>query len=155
METQQNKILKLYFTIILICLSVITFSCKKVGEPIKHAKYILVNQTQHDITFIPEFSVNNLAANKTLEKSITTDANSYNDSPKNYFSIFGDNAAIKGLGLKFVVKFNGNKCWQPPYEGEHSPLDINSYVAKKVENNNYIFTYTFTEADYNRAVNCP
>lgn len=155
MITVQNKILTLCSAIILICLSVMVLSCKKLGEPVKHANYLLINQTQHDITFIPESSANNLAANKTLEKSITTDAGNYNETPKSYFSLFGDNAAIKGLGLKFIIKFNSNKCWQPPYEGEHSPLDINSYVAEKIRDNNYKFTYTFTEADYNRAVTCP
>jgi hypothetical protein len=154
METLQNKILTLCSAIILICLSIMVLSCKKLGQPVKHAKYILINQTQHDI-FIPEFLANNLVANKSLEKSITTDAGNYNETPKSYFSLFGDNDAIKGLGLKFIVKFNGNKCWQPPYEGDHSPLDINSYVAEKIRDNSYKFTYTFTEADYNRAVICP
>lgn len=48
----------------------------------------------------------------------------------------------------------GNRCENATLNSQHSILNINSYVAEKLGERKYKFTYTFTEADYNRAIIC-
>lgn len=54
------------------------------------------------------------------------------------------------------IKFNGNRCLSNQVAtSEHSPLNIKNYVVENIDKYTYKFTYTFTEADYDRAITCP
>ncbi len=55
-----------------------------------------------------------------------------------------------------TIRFNQTRCLVTTFYTEHSPLNINSYSNEgKIGESTYKFTYTFTEADYNRATTCP
>ncbi|TDG35475.1 hypothetical protein EZJ43_12670 [Pedobacter changchengzhani] len=141
--------------LILVLISIITAGCgKKITEYSKQAEYVFINKTAYSITYIKNSETYNVGPSATMTVKITTDG-SENVQASEYMSPFGDNEAYKNSGIKFIVKFDGNRCWEPPFEGSHSPLDIKSYSNERIATNNYKFTYTFTDDDYNRAVNCP
>lgn len=56
----------------------------------------------------------------------------------------------------FTIKFNQTRCLvQVKVDDEHSVRNIKNFKTEKIGENHYKFTYTFTEADYNRATICP
>lgn len=155
MKTIQKTIWMRYLVIgVITSLITMGFSCKKIVDYGKTAEYVFINTTSHNITYMNELEGYNIGPNSTIINKIASEG-AKNMQASQYMSAFGDNEAYKSSGRKFIIKFNGNKCWQPSFEGEHSPLDIKSYVAEKLGNNNFRFTYTYTETDYNRAVTCP
>lgn len=55
-----------------------------------------------------------------------------------------------------TIKFDNNKCLiNQTIDSMHRVLDIKNFAAEKVDRFTYNLTYTFTEADYNRATTCP
>jgi len=55
-----------------------------------------------------------------------------------------------------ILKFDQDKCIiDHPLDSPNSIINLKNYVAEKIGDRTYKFTYTFTEADYNRAVACP
>jgi len=132
-----------------------SLSCgKKITDWAKNAEYVFVNKTQHNITYIQEFEKYNVAPNSTVTFR-TTGEGSENLQADQYTSPFGDPEAYTNAGRNLKLSFNGNRCWQAAPYGNHSPLDIKSYLAEKLSNNNYRFTYIYTEEDYARAGSCP
>ena len=58
--------------------------------------------------------------------------------------------------IEIIIKFNDVKCLINVKENDRNSIrDIKNFVAERINNNTYKFTYTFTEADYNRASTCP
>ncbi|WP_316851673.1 hypothetical protein [Pedobacter agri] len=56
----------------------------------------------------------------------------------------------------YNIKFNNSKCLMDVKKNdENSIINIKNYTAERVNDVTYKFTYTFTEADYHRAANCP
>lgn len=57
---------------------------------------------------------------------------------------------------QFTIKFDQTRCLtQVKVDDEHSVRNIKNFKTEKIGENHYKFTYTFTEADYNRATICP
>lgn len=68
--------------------------------------------------------------------------------PETYGTPFNNSSSL-------VIQFDGNKCLTMTNSSVNSLLNISNYSAEKIDAFNYKFTYTFTEADYNRATICP
>jgi len=114
-------------------------------------EFYFINQTNHTIKIvnpIQEFNVVNGQTNliKHQQGGVkTVNSSSYSD-PFTY--------GMASKDKKILIKIN-NKCENATSSSEHSILNINNYVAERIGERTYKFTYTFTEADYNRAVGCP
>ena len=130
----------------------LTISCgRKLTDWIQHAEYQYVNQTNYNITF-PKGAVNVIVRPNTITtfkmtfganeivtaNSFANDGNPF-DLTDTYKRIFFDN--LKCLDLSTLTINN--------------PSNFKNYVAERIDKRTFKFTYTFTEADYNRAVTCP
>lgn len=127
-------------------------SCTKIRkEYIQKAEFVYINETNYTIRFPNGMEIITLNPKQTIKSNITVGANevvnetTYNNTPK-LFDIF------KTFNIVF---FNDLKCLDLSKELKHNPSQIKDYVAEKIGDRTYKFTYTFTEADYNRAVACP
>ncbi|RZJ54332.1 MAG: hypothetical protein EOO44_05420 [Flavobacterium sp.] len=143
-----------YLLILLTTVSSLLSCGKKITDWSKNAEYVFINKTNHSVTYIKEFEKYNIAPNTTVTFH-TTGEGSENMQADQYTSPFGDPVAYKNSVRNLLVNFDGNRCWQAPPYGDHSPLDIKSYLAEKISNNNFRFIYTFTEEDYGKAISCP
>ena len=133
----------------IISLVAILFSCDKIGDPVRDGEFYFINQTNHTITYNNLFEEYNLAPKATILIKQTQDViGKFNVN--DYFSPF-----LMRTKEPIIIKFNADKCLQATMTSENSILDIKSYNAEKINKYTYKFTYTFTEADYNRAVTCP
>ena len=158
----KEDIMKKKFIVLFVSIVLMVGCGKIIVDYAYSTEYIFVNNTSHIITYmqIPnnvnsqEFEQYNIGPKSSINIKRTGEG-AKNMQANNFMSPFGDNNAYKGLGLKLIVNFDGERCWILPFEGEHSPMDIKSYISEKIGHNNYKFTYTFTEEDYNRAVVCP
>jgi hypothetical protein len=129
--------------ILLLC-----FSCKKHYQ--STAEYHFVNNTNYSITFGKGLESYNLVPNGTYKMQYNQDSGKEID-PKNFIPPL----IIKSDG-GLTFRFNLTKCLDATFYTEHSPLNINNYINEgKIGERTYKFTYTFTEADYNRATVCP
>jgi len=151
----QNNMLKHYLIIgLIISLLTLFNSCSTTNMYALGAEFKIVNKTNYNITFEePLLQEYNVLANGTKVFTVTqrTGTRIKRALPSDYFSQF----SLPGRDM-LLVKFNGNMCLSMKgKEGINNIRDINSFVAEKLGNVNYKFTYTFTEADYNRAVACP
>lgn len=140
------------FLAIIFSISLISSCGKKIIDYADiEGEFYFVNQTSYTIKIVnlqQEFNV--ITGQKNFIKryqggSKTVNASSYSD-PFTYGMAPNDK--------KILVKIN-NKCENSTPTSIHSLLNINSYVSEKIGERKYKFTYTFTEADYNRAVTCP
>lgn len=148
---EQNNMSKHYLIIGLI-ISIISISggCVKDNFYDQYGQYQFINETNYNITYntgLKEFNIlpksTILFEEKSRGEGKKPEASNYN-SPFKYYS--GD----------LVIKFNGLKCLVNIKDDDlHSIRNIKHYTAERVNDVTYKFTYTFTEADYNRAVNCP
>ena len=147
---EQNNTWMRYLRLgIIINILILFYSCNKITEFTQEGDFYFVNETNHRITFdkgLEKFNV--LPKSTTLFTDIQDSGG--RASASNYQSPL---MIISRGGL--TVRFNDNKCLENNYYTEHSILDINNFVAEKISIRKFKFTYTFTEADYNRAVACP
>lgn len=114
-------------------------------------EFYFVNQTNYTIKVVnmqQEFNV--VIGQTNLIKHLQGGLKTVN--PSSYSDPFTYGMAPNDK--KILIKIN-NKCENVTLNSEHSILNINSYSAEKLGERKYKFTYTFTEADYNRAVTCP
>ena len=149
---EQKTIWIRYFFIGIVINLLLTISCgRKFTDWLQHAEFEYVNQTNYTITF-PKGQVNVVVKPNTTtifkmtfgaNEIVTADSFPNNGSPfgftDTYKSIFFDN--IKCLDLSTLTINN--------------PSDKKNYVAERLDGRTYKLTYTFTEADYKRAVTCP
>ncbi len=108
-------------------------------------EYVYINSTNHIISFLtPHFNSFNLLGLKThLIKE---------------YQVAGKKGTLRtpfNNSNSLVIQFDGNKCLTMTNLSENSLLNINHYSVEKIDDWTYKFTYTFTEADYNRATICP
>lgn len=147
MKTVQNKMWMRFLMLGAFSLLFFGFSCAKI-EREQFAEFIYINTTNHIISFV------------------TPTGNSFNLLSMKKHQINENQPAPKRIGFEtyrtpyvnsnsIVLKFNGDKCLTMTNSSENSILNISHYSAVKIDEKTYRFTYTFTEADYNRAVTCP
>lgn len=125
-------------------------SCKKNTSWIMQGDFYFVNETNHQITYaISGFEKFNIAPKSFILIKDMQDGRE-DVKPSYYHSPLID----EGVKNSFVVKFDNNKCLET-FNSKHSPLNIENYTNEKTGKRTYKFTYTFTQADYNDAINCP
>ena len=122
-------------------------SCKKI-EPDMSAEYIYINSTNHAISFFTPhvYSFKLLGLKTHLIKE--TQPTGKKTGAEKFETPFNNSSSL-------VIQFDGNKCLTMTNSSENSLLNISNYSVEKIDNRTYKFTYTFTEADYNRATTCP
>jgi len=146
---EQNNIWMRFLQLGLIISLTFTFiSCNKKTEYAQLGEFWFINQTNYNITYKQGFEKFNVMANSSTLIKDTQDAVKKVEPNKFH-------APFRSIGLPVVIKFNQIKCLEIDVNSEHSILDIKNYLAEKLSERKYKFTYTFTEADYNRAVACP
>ena len=147
---EQNNMLKHYLIIgFIISLIAIIGSCKDDYYD-QFGEFYFVNETNYNITY--EFGIEkfNVAPKSTtiIKEKFRGEGNEATAS--NYVS------PLSYYGKELHIKFNNMKCLINVKDDDiNSVRNIKNFIAKKVGENNYRFTYTFTEADYTRAVTCP
>jgi len=130
-------------------LFLIGFSCKKI-EPDMDGEYVYINSTNHTISFLtPHVNSFKLLGLQTHLIKLYEIARK-KTRPETYGTPFNNTDSE-------VIQFDGNKCltMTSSNSSENSLLNISNYSVEKIDNRTYKFTYTFTEADYNRATTCP
>ena len=135
----------------LIIISTSLISCKIIREEVLFADFVFINNTRYSISYGQGLEKYNLQPQSTIFVSIEKDGSGKNVKPENYAAPYFYESRFK---LPIIIKIN-NRCWEPTELEEHSPLNINNYTAEKLGERKYKFTYTFTDADYERAVACP
>ena len=113
----------------------------------------LINETNYQVTFPIGYEKYNVAPKSRIiitesSKSVGKGGTRASDFKSPFFSINPNN--------DFTIKFGPTKCLSNiKIEDLHSIRDIKNFFTETLGENHYKFTYTFTEADYNRAVACP
>ena len=143
----QNNIWMRFLSLgIIISFVLLTNSCQKVNHG-QFAEFHFENKTNHAITYNSGFEKYNVAAMSTTIVKESQYAGK-NVTAEGYMIPFGPNP--------FIIHFGQLKCIKDHHpDSTHSVLNFKSYIAEKIGDRTYKFTYTFTEADYNRAVACP
>ena len=144
---EQNNIWTRYLIIgWLISILLFTNSCTKDYE--QTAEYIIVNATDYKINFGEKLKGYNLLP-KQIYRSLEIMNGNKNVSESSYRSPLY-------MAGPITIEFDGNKCLVlQAIDSEHSILNIKNFVSENNGSRSYKFTYTFTEADYNRATACP
>lgn len=149
MQTVQNTIWMRFLVLGVFSLLLVGFSCKRI-EREADGEFIFINSTNHTVSFFtPHANSFTLLGLKThlikqvqpVGKKIVAEA---------FVTPFNNNNSL-------VIQFDGNRCltMTNANSSDNSLLNISNYTAEKINNRTYKFTYTFTEADYNRATTCP
>ena len=148
---EQKTIWMRYLTFGLIISSILLFiSCRKTHF-LNSGEFVFVNKTNYNITYDQV----NLQKFNVVANGITVFPTSFDGgkdlNPASYLS------PLMGLNSGLVnIQFGANKCLlKQNQNSENSILNIKSFVSEKLGIGKYKFTYTFTDADYNRAVTCP
>ena len=121
------------------------FSCKR-AEYSQKGIFVFVNNTNYNISAGHQVDPFLLMPNSTVRKE------QVQPSGKKATALGFQNPLT--LNNQFVVKI-GDKCIINTKGSINSIINIASYTSEKIDESTYKFTYTFTEADYNRAVACP
>ncbi len=149
---EQNNTLKHFLTIgLIISITSILSSCKDEFFS-QTASFCFVNETNYNISYDLGLEKFNVSAKSTtvINESYRGGGNGESAPP------LYNNPFIEHYGKKINVKFNNIKCLiDVKIDDVHSVIDIKNYTVEKIDNFTYKLTYTFTEADYNRAVTCP
>ncbi|SFH34752.1 hypothetical protein [Pedobacter insulae] len=127
-------------------------ACKKGKTEYERSPvFHIINATSHQINFDAYPNTYNIKANS----SITIEENQVVEGKEN--NSFNYSSPYKKYdNSPTTIRFDQIKCLVMQTESsEHSITNINSFIAENIDRYNYKFTYTFTEADYNRAVTCP
>lgn len=137
---------------LLIKICLLGISCNKTRDWAQDGEFYFVNETNHYISYQKGFERYNLAPKTTIIIKQVQDAPSKGVNPGTYSSPFTKEYAYND---PFIIKYDDNRCATITRDSEHSLTRINSYLAERISERKFKFTYTFTEADYNRAVACP
>ena len=146
----QHNMLKHYLIPGLIfSLTLVISSCKDDFYN-QYGQYYFVNETDYHITYNSGLEAFNIPPKSTTVFEEKTKGEGKKISEvSNFKDPFIRNEVV-------TIKFNNVKCLlNVKKEDAHSVRNINSYTAKRIDDYRFQFTFTFTEADYNRAVNCP
>jgi len=150
----QSNTLKHYLIIgLIINLIILLNSCDSDNAYLKVGEYHFVNETNYTITFPAGHERHNIAPKSTtvfLEKFNVRGKSGaeLSDFISPFFSVSTTNI--------LNIKFDNTKCLLDVKTNDfHSIRNIKEFVPLKIGKDSYKFTYTFTEADYNRAVDCP
>ena len=148
---EQNNTLKHYLIIGLIISFCILFnSCERDYRTPVLREFYFVNETNYTITSEAGVGIFNVGPKSTTvfkEERI---------SEKKKPLISNSESPLKHFSSEINIRFNNVKCLLNVKENDvNSIRDIKNFVAEKVNDNTFKLTYTFTEADYNRAVTCP
>jgi hypothetical protein len=150
MQTVQNKIWTYYLLLGAFSLSILTFSCG-ISEYVQNAQFYYVNDTDYTIKLIKQSKTYVFLPRQTTiinEEQVGDGSVNVED----FRSPFTNDVNLKGKDLIFQLD---NKCLTHTTNSEHSIINLKNYIAERVNKITFKFTYTFTEADYNRAVACP
>ena len=153
---EPNNMLKHYLTIgFIISLIAILSSCDDGYYRYQRlAEYRFINETNHVITYPTGYERLNIApkSNTIIKESVTIGGKETGAKISDYISPLSSHSATFNL----IIKFNNEKCLINVKEDDiNSVKNIKNFIAERIGENNYRFTYTFTEADYNRAITCP
>lgn len=150
---RRNNIWMRYLTLgLIISIGILLNSCKDYFFNMV-VEYHFVNETNYSISYPVGYEKFNVAPKSTIVIIEQGKGGGKHGVAASDFS--SPLSSISALGI-FTIKFNQAKCLvdiKP--DDEHSVRNIKNFVAEKIAENSYKFTYTFTEADYNRAVQCP
>lgn len=151
MKTTQNNMWMRFLALGAFSLILFGFSCKK-SEYRHKFEFYLINQTNHLIKLdYPSYQF-------TIEPGKTFVIKDEQDGGKASTAEPYLNNPIPNLlniGERKVMIKIGNKCFVSTDNSEHSLINMKSYVGEKLGERWFKFTYTFTEADYERATACP
>ncbi len=151
MKTRRNNILTPFLLLGAINIILLGFSCKKRTEYIQEAEFYFINNTTHNIELLQPYFKFMVLPNQTniiLEEQVGDGKVDKED----FRNLFTNNVKITDTLLSFKI---GDRCLMQTKNSEHSIMNLKNYVAEKRDNITYKFTYTFTDADYERAVICP
>jgi hypothetical protein len=151
---EQNNTLKRYLIIgLIISMFGTLISCKGEEFFAQTTAYHFVNDTNYNISYDSGLEKYNVTAKSTtvLKQFHRGGGSNGESAPPLYNHPF-----FEVYGKKINIKFNNVKCLlDVKVDDAHSIMDLKNYTVEKIDNFNYKLTYTFTEADYNRAVTCP
>ena len=149
---ERKNIWKRYLTLgLIISLISIISSCKdyfynEIGE------YQFVNETSYSIVYSIGYEKFNIGP----KSKILITQNKKTGGDKGGAKVSDYKSPLYSQTATLNIKFNNLKCLNDVKENDiNSVRDIKNFVTEKIGENHFKFTYTFTEADYNRAVNCP
>lgn len=146
---EQYNIWRRYFIIGILINILMIYGCNIIREPSQTGEYYFINNTNYNISYSDKsFEQYNVAANQTLKITKYLSAGKYVNETT-FPGLIGHPDHLT------EVRFDQTRCLKAGYFDAFGPANLKNYVAKKINKNTYRFTYTFTEADYNRAVTCP
>ena len=133
----------------------INLSCgKKSIDYGRQGEFVFINKTSHSISYPKGIEKYNILPNATVTITQTQESAKVVNA-ESYIAPFIIDYGFKTDPPILPIQFDGNRCWNPNNVSEHSPLELKNYIAEKLDERKYKFIYTFTEADYERAVACP
>ena len=138
-----------YLIIGLIINVILLFSSCKDDFYDQYGQFYFVNETNYNITYNLWLEKFNVAPKSTTIYEEKTRGEGKKSETSNFDS------PIKYIGSDLKIKFNNVKCLvNIKQEDINSVKEIKNFNAERISNNAFKFTYTFTEADYNRAIIC-
>jgi len=152
MEQKTAWMRYLMLALIISHIAILSSSCKDDFFTII-AENHFINQTNYSITFPVGYEKFNVSPRSTVivterGKGAGKGGIQESDFTSPLFSVFS--------GSPLILKFDQSKCLiDIKVEDENSIRNIKNFKTEKLGDNHYKFTYTFTEADYNRATTCP
>lgn len=151
MTTAQKTISMRYIAFgLFTSLFIIGASCKKNTSWVMNGDFYFINETAHAITYAQSgFDEFNIPPNSSILISETQDGRE-DIEPGYYHSPL----IRQGIKNSLVVKFDNAKCLET-FNRKNTPLNIENYASENLGRRTYKFTYTFTQADYDAAINCP
>lgn len=150
MKTLHNNTWIHYLTLGLIFSLLTSSSCNKKSEWGREGQFYFVNNSTHKIAFIEK------RLKFEIEPSKTFYLQQVQSSPKVIKPEDYEDPITQEIGPSLEVTIRiGDKCLKQVKSDINSILNIKNYKSQKIENYKYKFIYTFTDADYERAVACP
>lgn len=147
---QNNTYMRYLCTGLIFSFAILLNSCKddfynQFGE------YHYINNTNYEITYEANMSRYNVAPKSTtIIKRTIRGVGKKSATVANYevpTDLYSGEPTIKFNNLRCLIKVKADDV--------NSVRNIKNYVAEKISENNFKFTHTFTDADFNRAVACP
>ncbi len=150
MKTLQNNTWIHYLTLGLIFSLLTSGSCNKMSEFRQEGEFYFVNKTTHKIV------INEQRLKLEIEPSQIFHLYQLQLSQKVTRPEDYQDPITQEIGPSYDITIHiGDKCLKQVKSDVNSILNIKSYTAEKLGERKYKFTYTFTDADYERAVACP
>lgn len=150
MKQQTTWTRYLLLGLIMIGVIISLSACDKAIDWEKYGEFYLVNKTSYKIAIIDPQSKFEIAPFETFHLK------QVQPSKKQVLPEEYEDPITQEIGprLEVIVKI-GDKCSIQTKNSTNSIINIKNYVAERINKTTYKFTYTFTEADYHRAVACP